>query len=534
MSEDIWRHPITQELLSQIPTQPNIRTPFTFTIPIAKQWQDEERFIVAGYASVEVIDSQNELIPIEALKKAWERFSSNPQFMNCSLMHSNISVGKVIPDYTDSEGTTWKSGVDEQGLFIVTEVRKDIKKGAETRELITAGKLKGFSIGGEALASSMVCEGKCYTRIDKLELHEISYVDRPANAPSVFTILKADKLVKLATLAKNLPHFIISPGVAKLVGSTAELGEGHDFDILISAKKGSFIDRAVQTRIYNHLRKIGKLDLWDHVQIIHEPEGLGPYTDHQDLYDLVLLRSSDQVRSMDVSDLLADGGVGLVDVNDALTNINKGIKKMANDKKPEEEEEKKKGDVIINAETKEPEEDDEKKKAELSQFELELSAKVDKLIDLIARAEESGDLEKMLFTKPCPQKYPKPKDDEDKKAEKPDEEEEEKKAVEDEEEEEKKQEKKPEKYPYEKKVEDEEEEEEKKQDEKPEEEEEDKLKNMVASAISNAFETYGITKARKRTKVPDPAKAGAVDLSMEKLFKTPWNQLHKIAKNYGG
>lgn len=290
--KELFSHPLVQSLLDEV-DKPRIRLPAQFYVPIAKQFEDEDRFIVAGYASVEIIDSQNELIPVKALKDAWEGFIKNEEFAHCNIMHSNIPVGKVLKSYADKKGNIWKSGVDDKGLFIVSEVRNDIRKGEQTKELITNGRLTGYSIGGEALASSTVCEDKCYTRIDKLELHEISYVDRPANEASIFTVVKAEQLKKLSVLLDALPNLIISPGVAKIMGSTVELGEGQDYDVLITAKKGSFVDRAIQTRIHNELRKAGKLDLWDSMQIVHEPEGLGPYTDYHDLYDLVLLRSLD-------------------------------------------------------------------------------------------------------------------------------------------------------------------------------------------------------------------------------------------------
>jgi len=189
---NIYRHPLVQSLLDQIP-QPMIKTPIEINFPIAKSFVDKDTYIIAGYASVEVIDSQKELIPIPVIKEAWEQFRKNKDFYFGSLMHSNIPIIKVLDEYTDSEGQVWKSGVDENGLFIVAAVRQDIEKGKQSWELIKQGKLTGFSIGGEALASHTVCEGKCYTRVDKMELHEIAVVDRPANAPSVFKILKGEK-----------------------------------------------------------------------------------------------------------------------------------------------------------------------------------------------------------------------------------------------------------------------------------------------------------------------------------------------------
>ena len=188
--KEIYKHPIFQALLKELPSPEVIVLDWELSFPISKSFIDKDRKIIAGYASVEVIDSQEELIPVPVLKESWEQFKANKDFYFGSLMHSNVPVIKILDSFKDSEGTLWKSGVDENGLFIVAEVRQDIQKGVQTWELIEKGKLTGFSIGGEALESSKVCEGKCFTRIEKMELHEIAVVDKPANEPSVFTIVK--------------------------------------------------------------------------------------------------------------------------------------------------------------------------------------------------------------------------------------------------------------------------------------------------------------------------------------------------------
>ena len=60
--------------------------------------------IVAGYASVELVDKQGDLITTGALDEAFGKFMDNAQCRNVQLAHSNIQVGEVVPDYTDSSG----------------------------------------------------------------------------------------------------------------------------------------------------------------------------------------------------------------------------------------------------------------------------------------------------------------------------------------------------------------------------------------------------------------------------------------------
>jgi len=60
--------------------------------------------IVAGYASVELVDKQGDLITRAALKDAFKKFMSDPKYRNVQLAHSNIQVGEVISNYTDNQG----------------------------------------------------------------------------------------------------------------------------------------------------------------------------------------------------------------------------------------------------------------------------------------------------------------------------------------------------------------------------------------------------------------------------------------------
>ena len=71
--------------------------------------------VVAGYASVELVDKQGDLITRSALKDAFKKYMADPKYRNVQLAHSNIQVGEVIPQYTDSEGRLWKAKLTMQG-----------------------------------------------------------------------------------------------------------------------------------------------------------------------------------------------------------------------------------------------------------------------------------------------------------------------------------------------------------------------------------------------------------------------------------
>jgi phage head maturation protease len=109
--------------------------------------------VIAGYASVEMVDKQGDLITRGALKNAFGDFMKADGYRNVQLAHSNIQVGSVIPSYTDSDGRVWKSGVDDAGMFVVIKLRDDIEKAREVAKEIRKGALRGFSIGGQAFVT---------------------------------------------------------------------------------------------------------------------------------------------------------------------------------------------------------------------------------------------------------------------------------------------------------------------------------------------------------------------------------------------
>ena len=151
--------------------------------------------IVAGYASVEVVDKQGDVITKEALKHAFRKFMENPSYRNVQLAHSNIQVGDVVPNYTDNEGRLWKSEVDDVGMFVVVKLRDDIEKAKEVSAEIRKGVLRGFSIGGQAFKRVRKSDPKRgdYQEISKLELHEITICEKGINPEATFSILKEDK-----------------------------------------------------------------------------------------------------------------------------------------------------------------------------------------------------------------------------------------------------------------------------------------------------------------------------------------------------
>ena len=151
--------------------------------------------VVAGYASVELVDKQGDLITQGALNDAFGNFMKSDRFRNVQLAHSNIQVGEVIDSYVDNNGRMWKSEVDDTGMFVVVKLRNDIEKAREVAAEIRKGNLRGFSIGGQAFkrVRRSDFEKGDYQEISKMELHEITICEKGINPEAQFRILKEDK-----------------------------------------------------------------------------------------------------------------------------------------------------------------------------------------------------------------------------------------------------------------------------------------------------------------------------------------------------
>ncbi len=151
--------------------------------------------MIGGYASIEIVDKQNDLITLPALKEAVIKFMKDSKFRNVMTNHSNVQVGEVVDSYRDSTGRLWKSEVDDVGFFVVIKLRDDIEKAKEVGRNIRKGSLRSFSIGGQALQKVKKSNENLgeYNEISKLELHEITICEKGINPEARFDILKQDK-----------------------------------------------------------------------------------------------------------------------------------------------------------------------------------------------------------------------------------------------------------------------------------------------------------------------------------------------------
>lgn len=151
-------------------------------MPIAKV--DEERRLVSGFATLDNIDSQKDVVLAEASARAFARARGNIR-----EMHQPIAAGRLV-DFREDEFI--KDGQVYRGIYVTAYVSKGAQN---TWEKVLDGTLTGFSIGGEIIESESqwVKDANSSVRFIKdYDLTELSLVDNPANPlANVFSIQKS-------------------------------------------------------------------------------------------------------------------------------------------------------------------------------------------------------------------------------------------------------------------------------------------------------------------------------------------------------
>lgn len=142
---------------------------------------DKKRRIVAGWATVDNVDTENDQVTAEASLDAFARSR-----MNLREMHKKDSaVGRIVSFKQD----TFRAPTGELHKGIFVKVR--VSEGAEdTWKKVLDGTLQGFSIGGEIVDAEETFAKDGSTKVKKVtkyNLNELSLVDNPGNQYSDIT-----------------------------------------------------------------------------------------------------------------------------------------------------------------------------------------------------------------------------------------------------------------------------------------------------------------------------------------------------------
>jgi flagellin-like hook-associated protein FlgL len=156
-----------------------------FSMPFSKV--DQERRIVSGFATLDNVDKQRDIVTAEASMKAFKKFRGNIR-----EMHQPSAVGKMVnfkeEKYFDPETKKFYRGV---------YVSAYVSKGAQDAwEKVLDGTYTGFSIGGKMLKWDEAYDEKMESDIriiKEYDLVELSLVDSPANQfASILSVEKVD------------------------------------------------------------------------------------------------------------------------------------------------------------------------------------------------------------------------------------------------------------------------------------------------------------------------------------------------------
>jgi hypothetical protein len=155
------------------------------SMPLTKV--DKERRIVSGFASLDNVDKQDDIVTAEASVDAFARFRGNIR-----EMHQPSAVGKMVSfkedKYFDPESKKFYKGVF---------VSAYISKGAQDAwEKVIDGTYTGFSIGGRMNKWDDAYDeklDKSIRVIKEYDLVELSLVDSPANQfANIMSVEKVD------------------------------------------------------------------------------------------------------------------------------------------------------------------------------------------------------------------------------------------------------------------------------------------------------------------------------------------------------
>ena len=155
------------------------------SMPLTKV--DKERRIVSGFASLDNVDKQDDIVTAEASMEAFAKFRGNIR-----EMHQPLAVGKMVDfkaeKYFDPDSKKFYNGV-----FVSAYVSKGAQ---DTWEKVLDGTLAGFSIGGRMNKWDDAFDeksDKAIRIIKQYDLIELSLVDSPANQfANIVSVEKVD------------------------------------------------------------------------------------------------------------------------------------------------------------------------------------------------------------------------------------------------------------------------------------------------------------------------------------------------------
>lgn len=146
---------------------------------------DRERRFITALASVEVVDTQGDLVDVESLAKSMEIYKKRGGPL--LVEHSNLPVGRLV----SHEIVTTEGGV--KALKCDYEIFNHYPFDDHVWKSIVEGKFTGLSIAGMMKGKRTCNDQTCFNHVHHVDLLEVSLVRSPANKKS--RILSHDNVI---------------------------------------------------------------------------------------------------------------------------------------------------------------------------------------------------------------------------------------------------------------------------------------------------------------------------------------------------
>ncbi len=171
-------------------------------------FKEDDRFIIWGPASVEVVDNEGDRVSAEALEDALPQLLKRARL---SVEHSDQLVGDILERFETDEpvtieidGETYKRDTfptavlelesQPPALYVAGEVWDDSRFAREMRERIEAGEIDSYSISGEALVTKTSVEGgQLVDDILEMDLSAVTLCEQGMNQRAKFAVVAKDE-----------------------------------------------------------------------------------------------------------------------------------------------------------------------------------------------------------------------------------------------------------------------------------------------------------------------------------------------------
>ena len=182
----------------------------TSVVPEGSSIINEDRRLVKFYGSVEIVDTEGDIVPISEIEKVAQKYIDRGGLICWNHMgRGGIPVAKAL----GYEITTWNASeyperAKELGLpkdfsapaiVITAEVFKDYERDDEVWRLIKAGEIRQVSLGGRSSIPIKVYNpktGKTVVERRGLEIDEWAFVKKGMNKMADFIAIGGEKVLK--------------------------------------------------------------------------------------------------------------------------------------------------------------------------------------------------------------------------------------------------------------------------------------------------------------------------------------------------